>query len=44
MDNLNTHKPASLYKRYPPKEAGRITKNLRYIIHQSMGADWISQK
>ena len=22
MDNLNTHKPASLYKRYKPDEAG----------------------
>ena len=28
MDNLNTHKPASLYKRYPPEEARRITKKL----------------
>ena len=26
MDNLNTHKPASLYKRYPPEEARRIIK------------------
>lgn len=24
MDNLNTHKPASLYKKYPPEEARRI--------------------
>lgn len=28
MDNLNTHKPASLYKRYPPEEARRIIKRL----------------
>ena len=28
MDNLNTHKPASLYKRYPPEEARRIIKKL----------------
>ena len=28
MDNLNTHKPASLYKRYPAEEARRILKKL----------------
>ena len=28
MDNLNTHKPAFLYKRYPPQEARRIIKKL----------------
>ena len=28
MDNLNTHKPASLYKKYPPEEARRIIKRL----------------
>ena len=28
MDNLNTHKPASLYKKYPPAEARRIIKRL----------------
>ena len=28
MDNLNTHKPSSLYKRYSPEEARRITKKL----------------
>ena len=28
MDNLNTHKPASLYKRYPADEARRIMKRL----------------
>lgn len=28
MDNLNTHKPASLYKRYPPEEARHIIKRL----------------
>lgn len=26
MDNLNTHKPSSLYKRYAPEEARRIIK------------------
>ena len=33
MDNLNTHKPASLYKKYPPAEARRIIKRLE--IHYS---------
>ena len=28
MDNLNTHKTASLYKRYPADEARRIIKRL----------------
>lgn len=28
MDNLNTHKPSSLYKKYKPEEARRITKKL----------------
>lgn len=28
MDNLNTHKPSFLYKRYSPEEARRITKKL----------------
>lgn len=26
MDNLNTHKPASPYKKYPPEKARRIIK------------------
>ncbi len=28
MDNLNTHKPSSLYKRYKPEEARRIIRRL----------------
>lgn len=28
MDNLNTHKPSSLYKHYPAEEARRILKRL----------------
>ena len=28
MDNLNTHKIASLYKKYPPEEAFRLKKRL----------------
>ena len=39
-DNLNTQKPASLYKRYPPEKARRIIKKLEihYTPKQSMGA------
>ena len=28
MDNLNTHSPASLYRRYAPEEARRISEKL----------------
>ena len=30
MDNLNTHKPASLYKKFPPDEARRILRKLEF--------------
>ena len=30
LDNLNTHKPASLYETFEPKEARRIRKRLDY--------------
>lgn len=30
LDNLNTHKPASLYETFPPAEARRILKKLRF--------------
>lgn len=40
MDNLNTHKPASLYKKYPPEEARRIMKKLE--IHYTPKHDsWL---
>jgi hypothetical protein len=28
MDNLNTHTPASLYRKFAPEEARRITEKL----------------
>ena len=40
MDNLNTHKPASLYKRYPPEEARRITKKLE-IHYTPKHGSWL---
>lgn len=39
-DNLNTHKPASLYKRYPPEEARRITKKLE-IHYTPKHGSWL---
>ena len=39
MDNLNTHKPSSLYKRYPAVEACRIIKRLE--IHYPQHGSWL---
>jgi len=40
MDNLNTHKPASLYKRYPVDEARRIIKRLE-IHYTPKHGSWL---
>ena len=40
MDNLNTHKPSSLYKRYPPEEARRIFKKLE-IHYTPKHGSWL---
>ena len=40
MDNLNTHKPASLYKAFPPEEARRIIKKLE-IHYTSKHGSWL---
>lgn len=40
MDNLNTHKPASLYKKYPPEEARRIIKKLE-IHYKLKHGSWL---
>jgi hypothetical protein len=40
MDNLNTHKPASLYKKYPPAEARRIIKKLE-ILYTPKHGSWL---
>ena len=42
MDNLNTHKPASLYKRYPPQEARRIIKKLE-IHYTPKHGSWLDR-
>ena len=40
MDNLNTHKPASLYKTFPPAEARRIIKRLE-IHYTPKHGSWL---
>ena len=40
MDNLNTHKPSSLYKRYPAEEARRIIKKLE-IHYTPKHGSWL---
>lgn len=40
MDNLNTHRPASLYKRFKPEEARRITKKLE-IHYTPKHGSWL---
>ena len=40
MDNLNTHKPSSLYKKYPPAEARRIIKKLE-IHYTPKHGSWL---
>ena len=41
MDNLNTHKAASLYKEYPPEEARRIIKKLELHYTPKHGS-WLN--
>lgn len=40
MDNLKTHKPASLYKAFPPEEARRIIKKLE-IHYTPKHGSWL---
>ena len=41
MDNLNTHKPASLYERFEPSEARRILKKLEFHYTPKHGS-WLN--
>ena len=41
MDNLNTHKPASLYEAFPPEEARRILDRLE-IHHTPKHGSWLN--
>jgi len=40
MDNLNTHKPASLYEAFPPQEAHRLIKKLE-IHYTPKHGSWL---
>ncbi len=40
-DNLNTHKPASLYKAFPPHEARRIAEKLQFHYTPKHGS-WLN--
>lgn len=40
MDNLNTHRPASLYKAFPPEEARRILRKLE-IHYTPKHGSWL---
>ena len=42
MDNLNTHKPASLYEAFAPDEARRILEKLEihYRLSTAVGSTW----
>ena len=40
MDNLNTHKPASLYEAFPPAEARRLLERLE-IHHTPKHGSWL---
>jgi len=41
MDNLNTHKPASLYETYAPSEARRLLKRLEFHYTPKHGS-WLN--
>jgi hypothetical protein len=41
MDNLNTHKPASLYEAFPPAEARRLLERLE-IHHTPKHGSWLA--
>ena len=41
MDNLNTHKPSSLYETFPPEEAKRIWDRFEFIYTPKHGS-WLN--
>lgn len=41
LDNLNTHRPASLYETYPPEEARRILRRLEFH-HTPKHGSWLN--
>lgn len=41
MDNLNTHKPSSLYEAFPPEEAKRLWDRFEFIYTPKHGS-WLN--
>jgi hypothetical protein len=41
LDNLNTHKPASLYAAFPPEQANRLLKRLEFHYTPNHGS-WLN--
>src|SRR5215207_3888727 len=41
MDNLNTHKPASLYEAFPPAQARRIAERIE-VHHTPKHGSWLN--
>ncbi len=41
MDNLNTHKLASLYEAFPPDQARRIAERLEIHHHTPKHGSWL---
>lgn len=41
MDNLNTHKPSSLYEKFPPEEAKRIWDRFEFVYTPKHGS-WLN--
>src|SRR3984957_3204771 len=42
LDNLNTHKPASLYEAFPPEQARRLIERLE-IHHTPKHGSWLNR-
>jgi len=40
QDNLNTHKPASLYEAFPPADARRLVERFECITRPNMEVGW----
>ena len=41
QDNLNTHKPASLYEAFPPQEARRLLNRIKFVYTPKHGS-WLN--
>jgi hypothetical protein len=41
LDNLNTHKPASLYEAFPPEKAHRLVRRIEFVYTPKHGS-WLN--